>query len=628
MQEAEALLPEAPSKALPVTSTQKKSCEPIKEEQVLESSPPSVTPPSPARLFNGLGLTPTEPPGPKGSGVKKPPVRSKTPKTSKSNPPSSKTSGPVLKKSPANPMEKAPRDSPYSDIDSVPRILCPKPQKTSELDLQPTPLPPGKEERRKGFGVGGDGEGNGLAVSGAELESFDGPLTGGGATAETTDTLVSKDLHDTSRKAVEVHSACLPASSRLMTRALRSQEQADQRDRVLRSRTRSRNSSPLPPAPEEAADDSAPTEALPGASKPSQSTASPEPVPETTSPTSPCAPSPSLLLKCADTKAHGSHVPNGLLIKPEDEGGWGPACMKRENGVPAVQVKRENAVSDASSYCSSSPPLSPMEAFQDLKEITFRSLQNEEGGKPGKPVTFRPDGNYKFSTFLMLLKDAHDSRERRGTPLVPETGSRGPTRALMKEEPSLIPSSSPATDLAASQRPGFWAAANSKKVPALKNLQPKPKRVRHRPRPAPKKKVSKYEGDPVFSPSKYSRPKRPRPSEPGRGGVGGAVPAELAEHAYGRGGADGGLGDPSFGGLLDGGHDGGVQGRVVGVAPKKRWLEQGGIEMEGRGGALESHSVVPSEQGGAFGTSQSTMEAGEQFLLQIAGGDTLGKTGF
>ncbi|XP_061089973.1 histone-lysine N-methyltransferase NSD2 [Conger conger] len=614
VKEAEALLPETLSKALPVTSTQTKSCEPMGEEQVSESSPLTVTPLSPASLFNGKALTPTEPPRPKESCIKKPPVRPKTPKTSKSKSASSKMAGLVQKKSPSNLMQKEPRDSPYADIDSVPRILCPKPQKTSEVDALPTLLPPGKGERRKAFGVGGDGEGNGLALLGAELGSLDGPLVGDRSAADTADTSVSADLLDMSRKEAEVHSACLPASSRLMTRALRSQEQADQRDRVLRSRMRSRNSSPSPPAPEEATDDPAPTEELPGASKPSQSTASPEPIPGTTSPTSPCSSSPSPVLKYADMKAHRGNVPNGLLIKPEDEAGWGPSHVKRENGVPAVQVKREHGLSDASSYCSSSPPLSPMEAFQDLKEITFRSLQEEDSGTSGKPVTFRPDANYKFSTFLMLLKDAHDSREKRGTPLCPEGGARGPTRALMKEEPSLIPSSTPATG----QRPRLWTTADSKKVAELK---PKPKRVRHRPKPAPKKKVSKYEGDPVFSPSKYSRPKRPRSSESGRGGAGGVVPAELAEHAYGRGGVDGGSGEPSLGGLFDAPSDGSVQGRVVGVAPKKRWLEQGGMEMEGRGGGVEPYTGVPSEQGGV---SQSKMEAGEHSLPHIAsiGGDT------
>ncbi|KAJ8351349.1 hypothetical protein SKAU_G00228250 [Synaphobranchus kaupii] len=101
----------------------------------------------------------------------------------------------------------------------------------------------------------------------------------------------------------------------------------------------------------------------------------------------------------------------------------------------------------------------------------------------------------------------------------------------------------------------------------------------------------------------------------------------MAEHAYGRGGADGVPGDASLSGLSDSTHDGSVQGRVVGVAPKKRWLEQGGIEMEGRSGGVEPHTEVPSEQGGACGTPQPKMEAGDRSLPQITsiGGDAPGE---
>ncbi|KAJ8351348.1 hypothetical protein SKAU_G00228240 [Synaphobranchus kaupii] len=173
VQEAEALLPETLNKALPVTPTLKKSCEPVREEQVSESPLLSVTPPSPACLFNGKALTPTEPPRPKETAIKKAPIRKR------SKTPSTKTARPVLKKSPANQMEKDTRDSPYSDIDSVPRILCPKREKTIERDPQPAPLPRGKGERQKAFGVGRDIEGNGLTVLGAELGSLDRPLWGG-----------------------------------------------------------------------------------------------------------------------------------------------------------------------------------------------------------------------------------------------------------------------------------------------------------------------------------------------------------------------------------------------------------------------------------------------------------------
>ncbi|KAJ8247169.1 hypothetical protein GJAV_G00259560 [Gymnothorax javanicus] len=577
--EAEALLSGKPNKARSVTPTEKQSSEPIREELVSESPPPSVTPTITARLFNGGPSTPSQPLQPKENAVKKPPKK-------KSKTPCTKTLRPILKKPPDYGIEKQPRDSPYSDIDSVPRILCPKPEKVTEQDLSVAPLSPWKAEKQKTFEAGQ--EGNGLALSEAELGCL-----GNGARAGTANASISVDLQETTSEEAEVRSACLPASSRLMTRALRSQEQADLQDRVLRSQTRSRSPSPVSPVPVEMQDNFNSTETLPDKSKPSQCTADSAAVAGTSSPRRPCSPSPDL--KHTDTKVHRGNFPNGLLIKHEGESSWAPAHVKRESDVPAVQVKREEATSDTSSHCSSPPPLSPMEAFQDRKEITFRSLVDKDGDAPGKPVTFRPDANYRFSTFLMLLKDAHDSRERRGTPLCLEGGLRGPTRALMKEEPSVIPTSPLTCNLATSQKARHqllgWVKVDSKKVPDLKGLQPKPKRVRYRPRPAPKKKVSKYEGDPMFSPSKYSRVKRPHPSDGARGGSGGVMPAGLAEHTYGRGGVDGGSGDSSLGGLFDGAHDGSVH-----VAPKKRWLEQGGIEMEGCCGGLEPFSEVPSEQ--------------------------------
>ncbi|CDQ68141.1 unnamed protein product [Oncorhynchus mykiss] len=100
--------------------------------------------------------------------------------------------------------------------------------------------------------------------------------------------------------------------------------------------------------------------------------------------------------------------------------------------LTSVKAKKNNCVSDMSS-CSS-PCFSPMDAFKDIKELSFKSLESSEGD--GKPVSFKPDTNYKFSTFLMLLKDMHDTREKDGTPLELEIG---PPSAHVKEEPSMIP---------------------------------------------------------------------------------------------------------------------------------------------------------------------------------------------
>nr|XP_057942886.1 histone-lysine N-methyltransferase, H3 lysine-36 specific isoform X2 [Doryrhamphus excisus] len=85
---------------------------------------------------------------------------------------------------------------------------------------------------------------------------------------------------------------------------------------------------------------------------------------------------------------------------------------------------------------SLSLPLSPfsfMNAFKNVKEVSFQSLTDKANGKP---LPFKPDMNYKFSTFLMMLKDVHDTRERDGAPLELEIG---PPSSHVKEEPSVMP---------------------------------------------------------------------------------------------------------------------------------------------------------------------------------------------
>ncbi|XP_047235146.1 histone-lysine N-methyltransferase, H3 lysine-36 specific isoform X2 [Girardinichthys multiradiatus] len=101
-----------------------------------------------------------------------------------------------------------------------------------------------------------------------------------------------------------------------------------------------------------------------------------------------------------------------------------------------VKAKHE----DQSSAIQSSSPPSPfsfMKEFNNVKEVSFQSLAN---GSNGKPVSFKPDSKYKFSTFLMMLKDLHDTREREGAPLELEIG---PPSAHVKEEPLVIPHKAP-----------------------------------------------------------------------------------------------------------------------------------------------------------------------------------------
>nr|XP_057919686.1 histone-lysine N-methyltransferase, H3 lysine-36 specific isoform X2 [Doryrhamphus excisus] len=105
---------------------------------------------------------------------------------------------------------------------------------------------------------------------------------------------------------------------------------------------------------------------------------------------------------------------------------------QRGSFTEPAQIKTEN-VSPELSLLHSPPPLCPMDAFQDGKEITFKSLVNENSDS--NVTSFRSDSNYKFSTFLMLLKDMHDTREKEGKPLVIP-----PSPLLIKEEPLVIPS--------------------------------------------------------------------------------------------------------------------------------------------------------------------------------------------
>lgn len=116
-----------------------------------------------------------------------------------------------------------------------------------------------------------------------------------------------------------------------------------------------------------------------------------------------------------------------VTFKSEDE-----SCIISSEPVGKPELKHENEVPEVSEFSTTSPFRVNIEDGEDMKEITFKSLENE---KNGTSSTFLPDDNYKYSTFLMLLKDIHDSREKDGRPLVMEPL---PREKLIKEEPSLI----------------------------------------------------------------------------------------------------------------------------------------------------------------------------------------------
>uniref|UniRef100_A0AAY4BUB4 Histone-lysine N-methyltransferase, H3 lysine-36 specific n=1 Tax=Denticeps clupeoides TaxID=299321 RepID=A0AAY4BUB4_9TELE len=219
------------------------------------------------------------------------------------------------------------------------------------------------------------------------------------------------------RNAASAHSQLLPASSGLMTRALRATEGAELGD-----------------------------EALP----PGKGDVSPP--------------------RDARHRTGRNHVHNGSSVRAEER-----------------RVKKETFFSSSSSSSSPSLPVSPVGSYEDAKELSFNSFVKEE--LDAEEASPRPESSYHFSTFLMLLKDLHDTREKEGKPL---TLPHPPAATLIKEEPSLIP---PADDCAdpslgeADCAPGT-KEQNGKKAAGSKNPHPKANRVR----PAAKRDAPNTEG--------------------------------------------------------------------------------------------------------------------------------------
>ncbi|XP_028322398.1 uncharacterized protein nsd1b isoform X2 [Gouania willdenowi] len=110
--------------------------------------------------------------------------------------------------------------------------------------------------------------------------------------------------------------------------------------------------------------------------------------------------------------------------------------------IPLTSRVTENKEGQSSHPPSLSSPPSPfsfINSFKNVAEVSFQSL-NELNGEP---VSFKTDSNYKFSTFLMMLKDLHDTREREGSPLELDIG---PPSSHVKAEPLLIPGTAAPTE--------------------------------------------------------------------------------------------------------------------------------------------------------------------------------------
>ncbi|XP_066572541.1 histone-lysine N-methyltransferase, H3 lysine-36 specific isoform X2 [Amia ocellicauda] len=545
-------------------------------------------------------------------------------------------------------------DCPYSDMDSVPRILCPKvSDRPPKLDLNQTSRPPGKDARKRvarkslegmrcyraGRGSAGEAHSTG---SDSEHSSNDDPVPGGIVRGS-----VSTDMEEHNDR----RSRRLPASSRLMTRALKAMEKANCKDHLIVCR----NAESFLPNCMTEGDAYVATKTPAEKSVSSEICAKSEPSEVPSDGQTRCA-----TISTAASLSHSSPSAtltvtspnsNGLEIKPEaeshlilgDSSYLEALGSEGEDWVQTAQVQRESYLSDISSSSSPSPSLSSAEvensvpklALPKLEEISFRSLVNKEGDS-GKPTTFRPDANYKFSTFLMLLKDMHDSREKDGTPLVLGPSTTSPSTAPIKPEPTPIPLNGPVLEANKRGSLSYEGVKISNKVrnknnnssrqsaqQAVKTPTQQIKTKRVRPRPTQKKITQRSQGveqslvgqkceqaSTEKPPILNKRLKKCRPSASRRRSISN-VPLELAEHAYGKDCArvhtDGKvLGPPGldYASVSDSPVANYNQSNFTRVAPKKRWqrFEQGAgkaIRTEGYGGSSGGVvAKVPSELSG------------------------------
>ncbi|XP_016353616.1 histone-lysine N-methyltransferase NSD2-like isoform X2 [Sinocyclocheilus anshuiensis] len=335
-------------------------------------------------------------------------------------------------------------DSPYSDIDSVPQIRrCPKSTEQiskhsavnqSNSTSSQLPITNDKEVKKNmenqgglWFSKAGKGQVNG-GLSRAGIKSVNCSFGKVSCKIKMPDSISMKpkDKHITglehlsteAKKALNRRVKCLPASSRLMTRALKAMEEAEWMKKQLINQ-----------------------ESASKVETENCVSSSDVTMPETTDvdnhiPSQKMSTTASCDLK-EDSKSNiRTQLSSDLLsfkddanfVKSEDE-----ASLISQAPVAfySSKYKQESHASDSSS--SSTPSLRlKMEDVENMKEITFKSLTNDHSGQP---LSFHPDANYKFSTFLMMLKDMHDSRDKDGTALVIEPL---PINELIKEEPSLI----------------------------------------------------------------------------------------------------------------------------------------------------------------------------------------------
>lgn len=452
-------------------------------------------------------------------------------------------------------------DSPYADLESVPVLHRPKRAAVSPVQAAGRPV-------RREDGSPAFTEKLNLSTG---ISFSPGCVTNSLPTNDPEQSVSSSD--EIASRSSKKHLVTFPASSGLMTRALKAEEDTDLKDAQAKRQICTDVRAKL--SPRTPVDVSTKTDTFLRLESPSATHSSP---------------------KQRARKPNKKQIRNGSLAAPKLAG---------SSALPQqpVEIKAENVPQPVSS--SSSPPsLSPADALQDVKELMFKSLVKEEGSSSAITV-FRPDANYKFSTFLMLLKDMHDTREKEGNPL-----TLPPSPALIKEEPLVIPSAAGDLGSLNGLTQGIKVETGQAEKATLQNSTVKPKK---RTKPIMSSESYHFQDFPTNSRieksdkrhTKWRLPAKIKPVIPG-------LSSDLANLAYGReyvtGHAD--LAGPTSCPVGASNTSANYLDKNCGastVAPKKRWQM---VEEDESQGEVERR--VSLEMNGSFTTASPDLNLEEE----------------
>ncbi|CAL8263831.1 unnamed protein product [Lota lota] len=262
-----------------------------------------------------------------------------------------------------SPLPKAPdpikesTDSPYSDLDSIPMLSRPK--RTEEFSTPETESGSKVVKKEQGLTQVKDGCVENMSAapetavntamstrtSANKLISHEKHLSN---SKSNTDLDSCKELKDGS---LDKHSLHLPASSRLMTRALKAEEETELRDAPATSQTskKKKNNNKGDNKNDDDRDVMQSNAEVGAESSPLKDSSN-----QVSSSTSHGSP------KRRARKPDKKRFCNGSLMKSPCQGSRAPSL------VPPAKIKTENVVSDLSAFSSSPSSLSPMDAFQEV----------------------------------------------------------------------------------------------------------------------------------------------------------------------------------------------------------------------------------------------------------------------